>query len=209
MSVRTPMPLVSGVAAPLVRANIDTDIIIPSREIRSTTKQGLKDGLFAGWRYTDIDARAANPDFVLNQPRYAEAKIILGGPNFGCGSSREHAVWALHEYGVRAVIAPSFNAIFYGNCIRNSLAPVTLSEEDIATIAAEVESADAPALEIDLVQSEIRTPSGARFGFTMPDEPREMLVNGFDAIDLTLTHDEAINAHRARDAAARPWVYAR
>ncbi len=209
MSACTPMPLVFGIAAPLLRANIDTDIIIPSREIRSTTKQGLKDGLFAGWRYTDIDARTPNPDFVLNQPRYAGAKIILGGPNFGCGSSREHAAWALHEYGVRAVIAPSFNAIFYGNCIRNSLAPVTLSEADIAAIAAEIESAAAPTLEIDLVRSEIRTPSGARFAFAMPDEPRDMLVNGFDAIDLTLTHNQAISAQRARDEAARPWVYAR
>src|SRR5690606_18408781 len=136
MSTRTPMPLVAGIAAPLLRANIDTDIIIPSREIRTTTKQGLADGLFAGWPYPDIDARVPNPDFVLNQARYAGATILLGGPNFGCGSSREHAVWALHEFGVRAVIAPSFNAIFYGNCIRNSLAPATLSEEEIATIAA-------------------------------------------------------------------------
>jgi len=209
MSARTPMPLVAGVAAPLVRANIDTDIIIPSREIRTTTKQGLADGLFAGWRYTDIDARAPNPDFVLNQPRYAGAAIILGGANFGCGSSREHAVWALHEFGVRAIVAPSFNAIFYGNCIRNSVAPVTLADSDIESIARATEKAERPWVEVDLVQSEIRTPDGARFSFTMPDEPREMLVNGFDAIDLTLTHDEAIRAHRVRDEQQRPWLYAR
>lgn len=209
MSERTPMPVITGVAAPLVRANIDTDIIIPSREIRSTGKHGLKDGLFAGWRYLNADARVTNPDFVLNQTRYAGAKIILGGENFGCGSSREHAVWALFEYGVRAIIAPSFNAIFFGNCIRNGLAPVRLSESTIKVIVGELEAAADPLLEVDLVQSKIRTPGGARFDFVMPQEPREMLIHGYDAIDLTLMHDAAIASHRARDRAARPWVYER
>src|SRR5690606_34280923 len=113
------------------------------------------------------------------------------------------------EFGVRAIVAPSFNAIFYGNCIRNSVAPVTLSEVEIADIAHKLDSSGQPWLEVDLVHSEIRAPDSARFAFAMPDEPREMLVNGFDAIDLTLTHDSAISAHRARDEALRPWVYAR
>ncbi len=206
MSARTPMPVVAGVAAPLLRANIDTDVIIPSREIRTTTKQGLADGMFAGWRYTDIDARAPNPDFVLNQTRYAGATILLAGPNFGCGSSREHAVWAMHEYGFRAVIAPSFNAIFYGNCIRNSIAPIVLGEAEILALSEHME-ASGPRLEIDLCTGTIRCADGAEFAFTMPDEPRQMLINGYDAIDLTLLHDAEITAQRERAERERPWIF--
>src|SRR5690606_21264670 len=192
-----PLVRLTAVAAPLIRPNVDTDAIIPSREMKAVSKTGLAEGLFAGWRYLTPGGRDANPDFVLNQPQYAGVKILLGGENFGCGSSREHAVWALHEFGFRAIIAPSFNAIFYGNCIRNSVAPVTLSEVEIADIAHKLDSSGQPWLEVDLVHSEIRAPDSAPFAFAMPDEPREMLVNGFDAVDLTLTHDSAISAHRA------------
>lgn len=206
MSARTPMPVVAGVAAPLLHANIDTDVIIPSREIRTTTKQGLADGMFAGWRYTDVDARTPNPEFVLNQPRYASASILLAGANFGCGSSREHAVWALHEYGFRAVIAPSFNAIFHGNCIRNGVAPIVLSEAALLALNERLE-ASGPHLEIDLRAGTIRCADGAMFSFTMPDEPREMLINGYDAIDLTLMYDADITAQRQRAQRERPWVF--
>ncbi|MDZ4374483.1 MAG: 3-isopropylmalate dehydratase small subunit, partial [Phenylobacterium sp.] len=119
-----PLVTVTAVAAPLLRANVDTDAIIPSREMRTVSKTGLADGLFAGWRYTEVGGREPNPAFALNQPAYADAAILLGGPNFGCGSSREHAVWALHEFGFRAVIAPSFSPIFQNNCVRNGIAPV-------------------------------------------------------------------------------------
>src|SRR5690349_19777158 len=130
-----PLVTLTAVAAPLLRANVDTDAIIPSREMRTVSKSGLADGLFAGWRYTAVGGRDPNPDFPLNQPVYAGARILLGGENFGCGSSREHAVWALHEYGFRAVIAPSFSPIFQNNCVRNGVAPVELPAASIEAIA--------------------------------------------------------------------------
>src|SRR5512145_1859336 len=123
-----PFDVLTAVAAPLIRANVDTDAIIPSREMKSVSKQGLADGLFAGWRYTTIGGREPDPAFVLNQPAYAGARILLGGENFGCGSSREHAVWALLEYGIRAVI-------FHGNCVRNGILPVRLDAGSIARLA--------------------------------------------------------------------------
>jgi 3-isopropylmalate/(R)-2-methylmalate dehydratase small subunit len=129
----------TAVAAPLVRANVDTDAIIPSREMKTVSKTGLADGLFAGWRYTEIGGREPNPEFVLNRPGYAGTKILLGGENFGCGSSREHAVWALHEYGIRAVVAPSFAPIFAANCVRNGLVPARVSLEQVRALAASVE----------------------------------------------------------------------
>ena len=132
-----------GIAAPLLRVNIDTDAIIPSREMRRVSKQGLGEGLFAGWRYLDEDPdqRRPRPDFVLNRSEYANASILLSGDNFGCGSSREHAVWALVEYGFRAVIAPSFGSIFYGNAARNGLLPVRLPGESVAALSESI-SAD-------------------------------------------------------------------
>ncbi len=124
-----------GVAAPLLRSNVDTDAIIPSREMKRVSKEGLGEGLFAGWRYLDVAAREHNPEFILNQPGYEGASILLSGPNFGCGSSREHAVWALREFGFRAVIAPGFGAIFASNCLRNGILPLVLGEAQIAAIA--------------------------------------------------------------------------
>ena len=116
----------TAIAAPLLRINIDTDAIIPSREMKRVSKDGLAEGLFAGWRYQTPGSREENPDFILNQAPYRQARILLSGINFGCGSSREHAVWALHEWGIRAVIAPSFGSIFQGNCVRNGIVPVVL-----------------------------------------------------------------------------------
>src|SRR5437868_7305972 len=132
-----PFTILTAIAAPLLRDNIDTDTIIPSREMKTTGKTGLAGGLFAPWRYLTPGGRDPDPSFVLNQPQYADAHIILGGSNFGCGSSREHAVWALAEYGIRAVIAPSFAPIFAGNCTRNGIVTVALDSKSVAEIAAD------------------------------------------------------------------------
>jgi 3-isopropylmalate/(R)-2-methylmalate dehydratase small subunit len=199
---------VTAVAAPLIRANIDTDAIIPSREMKSVSKTGLADGLFAGWRYTAIGGREPDPAFVLNQPAYAGVRIILGGENFGCGSSREHAVWALHEYGIRAVIAPSFSPIFYGNCVRNGIVPVRLAGADITALAEWVEHDPAGhPLTVDLRQQRVTTAAGHAFAFDIEAEPRDMLLEGLDGIDLTLKHRAAIEGFRAADRQARPWIY--
>jgi 3-isopropylmalate/(R)-2-methylmalate dehydratase small subunit len=198
----------TAVAAPIVRANVDTDIIIPSREMKTVAKTGLKDGLFAGWRYTTIGGRDPNPDFVLNQPAYAGTQIILGGENFGCGSSREHAVWALHEYGIRAVIAPTFAPIFRGNCVRNGIVPVQLPAHAIAALVEYVQADPANhRVTVDLAAQAVRTAVGASFHFDMDAESKEMLLEGLDGIDLTLKHRGAIEAFRGRDRAARPWIY--
>lgn len=200
MTAFPPVPLVEGIAAPLLRANVDTDAIIPSREIRGVGKAGLADGLFAGWRYL-APAREPDPAFVLNDPHYAHAPIMLAGANFGCGSSREHAVWALHEYGVRAVIAPGFAPIFQGNCIRNGIVPVVLDAATIDRIA----DAGLPVV-VDLTALEVR--SGAlRAPFSLDAEARAMLAEGLDSIDLTMKLAPDIAAFHARDRAARPWIY--
>lgn len=197
MTAFPPVPVVAGVAAPLIRANIDTDAIIPSREIRGVGKTGLADGLFAGWRYRP-GRREPDPAFVLNDPAFAHAPILLGGENFGCGSSREHAVWALHEYGFRAVIAPSFAPIFAGNCVRNGVIPVVLAAADIDRLGDHVT--------IDLLTQTVSS-GEARFGFAIDPEAKAMLAEGLDAIDLTLKNASAIAAFHARDRGARPWVY--
>ena len=198
----------TAVAAPLVRANVDTDAIIPSREMKAVSKTGLAEGLFAGWRYTEIGGREPNPEFVLNRPGYAGARILLGGENFGCGSSREHAVWALAEYGFRAVIAPSFSPIFYGNCVRNGIVPVKLPADAVAALAAAVERDPAHTpLTVDLVQQQVRAPDGQSYDFPIEAEAREMLLEGLDAIDLTLKQRATIEDFLARDRAARPWIY--
>ena len=198
----------TAVAAPLIRANVDTDAIIPSREMRSVAKSGLADGLFAGWRYRQVGGRDPNPDFVLNQPAYAGAQILLSGENFGCGSSREHAAWALLEYGIRAVLAPSFSPIFYSNCVRNGILPVRLS----ATIVAEVAAAVAPdppnrRVTLDLATQRVIAPDGRVHEFEIEPEAREMLLEGLDAIDLTLKCREDIAALETRDRNLRPWIY--
>ncbi|MBY0520555.1 MAG: 3-isopropylmalate dehydratase small subunit [Sphingomonas sp.] len=196
MTAFPPVPIVTGVAAPLLRANIDTDAIIPSREIRGVGKTGLADGLFAGWRY--LEGRVPDPSFVLNQPIYAHAQILLAGANFGCGSSREHAVWALHDYGVRAIIAPSFAPIFESNCVRNGIIPVVLDAAIIAQLD-EIVSIDLKA------QTVASGPVVA--GFAIDPAAKAMLAEGLDAIDLTLKQAEAIDEFLAADKVARPWIY--
>jgi 3-isopropylmalate/(R)-2-methylmalate dehydratase small subunit len=195
----TPFTILTSIAVPLMRDNVDTDTIIPSREMKSTGKTGLADGLFAPWRYLDADGRTPNPEFILNQPHYARAKIISGGANFGCGSSREHAVWALAEYGIRCVIAESFAPIFYNNCIRNGVLPVIWPNEAISEIAGKE-------VTIDLANQSIFNGKQYR-PFHIDEESKMMLLEGLDAIDLTLKHGDAIAAWQAKDRSSRPWVY--
>lgn len=192
----------TAVAAPIVRENIDTDAIIPSREMKSTGKTGLADGLFAPWRYLTPGGRDPDPEFVLNQTTFASARIILGGANFGCGSSREHAVWALAEYGIRAIIAPSFAPIFAGNCTRNGIVPVVLPADAIAEIAA-----DGGPVTVDLEQQRVGLANGSHWSFEIDAEARAMLLEGLDAIDLTFKHRAEIAAFQATDRKARPWIY--
>ncbi len=201
-----PFTTLSAVAAPLLRDNIDTDAIIPSREIRSVAKTGLSDGLFAGWRYLRQDSREPNPDFILNTPRYAGAKILVAGANFGCGSSREHAAWAMAEYGFRAIIAPSFNPIFRNNCILNGMAPAVLPHDQVAAIAAALTDGE-PRLTVDLTTCEIRRLDSQMWRFSIDAEAREMLLEGLDSIALTLKLADRIRTARKTDTALRPWVY--
>lgn len=195
----------TGIAAPLLRINVDTDAIIPSREMKTVGKRGLAEGLFAGWRYLAQGSREPNPEFVLNQPAYKGTSILISGANFGCGSSREHAVWALAEYGIRCVIAPSFGAIFHNNCIRNGLLPLVLEDATIQHLAAQL--SPGAALTIDLESCTLTAPDGAAIAFQVDPGHRMMLLEGLDAIGLTLKHQALIDAHLERDRANRPWVY--
>ena len=197
-----PQPL-TGIAAPLnpdrLADNVDTDTIIPSREMKSTGRSGLADGMFAPWRYCDVDARTPNPDFVLNQPEYRAARILVAGANFGCGSSREHAVWALAEYGFKAVIAESFAPIFQGNCIRNFILPIALPREVLEQLAGQT-------ITIDLAAQDVCSAS-ERYAFAIDPEAKRMLAEGLDAIDLSLTQNDVIMRWTASDRIARPWIY--
>ena len=203
-----PFTTLTAVAAPLLRPNIDTDAIIPSREMTTVSKAGLADGLFAGWRYTAVGGREPDPAFVLNDAAYADARILLTGPNVGCGSSREHAAWALAEYGFRAVVAPSFNPIFQGNCVRNGMVPVVLPLEAVEALAAAV-APDPQRLQvtIDLPVQRVTGPDGSAWDFEVGEEAKAMLLGGLDAIDLTLERREEIAAFRTADAERRPWAY--
>ncbi len=204
----TPFTVLTGVALPLVRPNIDTDAIIPSREMKGVSKTGLADGLFAGWRYTAVGGREPDPGFELNDPRYAGASILLGGENFGCGSSREHAVWALAEYGFRAVVAPSFSPIFQNNCLRNGVLAAVVEAEAVGRLAASI--APDPQhrrLTIDLQAQTITGPDGGVCRFPLGEEAKTMLLHGLDIIALTLQRAPEISAFRDADRLRRPWAY--
>ena len=197
----TPIRQVHSRAIPILVDNIDTDLIIPSREMKSVSKTGLKDGLFAGWRYTKIGGREPEPGFVLNDPVYEGAEILLAGENMGCGSSREHAAWALAEYGIRVIVAPSFNPIFRGNCIRNGILPVKLDPVPLADKNSE--------LTVDLETMTISDGDGSKWVFELESEARTMLLEGLDPIDLTLKRADEISAFREADRKIRPWIYNR
>ncbi|MGD9598464.1 MAG: 3-isopropylmalate dehydratase small subunit [Steroidobacteraceae bacterium] len=199
---------ITAVAAPLLRINIDTDAIIPSREMKTVGKTGLAAGLFANWRYEAPGSREEVPDFVLNREPYRHARILLAGANFGCGSSREHAVWALREWGIRAIIAPGFGAIFAGNCVRNGILPVVLDNAVVEDLARQVE-ADAASrpLTVDLVDCTVTAPDGRRHAFAINPTDREMLLEGLDGIALTLKREAEILAFQVNDRLRRPWIY--
>jgi 3-isopropylmalate/(R)-2-methylmalate dehydratase small subunit len=195
----TPFSTLSSIVAPLLRDNIDTDTIIPSREMTSTGKTGLASGLFAPWRYADVATRTPNPEFVLNQPAFSSARILAAGINFGCGSSREHAVWALAEYGITCILAESFAPIFSNNCVRNGILCIPLQKTAIADLVRKH-------ITVDLAAQTVRNEQ-LLWTFSIAPEAKEMLLHGLDAIDLTLTQAHAISQWRVKDQFARPWVY--
>ncbi len=196
-----------GVAAPILRINVDTDAIIPSREMKLVSKRGLGQGLFAGWRYTEQGGREPNPDFVLNKPEYAQTSIILSGTNFGCGSSREHAVWALSEYGIRVVIAPTFGTIFYNNCTRNGILPIVLADDIVQALAAEVGlDPELNRLQIDLPKQTVTSVSGDVYHFDIEVAPKTMLVEGLDPIALTLKSAAAVDEFEVQYLQRMPWL---
>ena len=198
----------SGVAAAILYENIDTDTIIPSREMKRVSKIGLGDGLFAGWRYIRPDKRTINPEFILNRAAYEHTSILLAGKNFGCGSSREHAVWALKEYGIRAIIAPSFGSIFYGNCLRNSILPMCLSIHKIKRLIIATESNPEEYLvTIDLASQSIKVNDGTNFNFEISEIHKEMLLEGLDDILITERRIAEIEAFEEKDRRLRPWIY--
>ncbi|QBF33960.1 3-isopropylmalate dehydratase small subunit [Thalassococcus sp. S3] len=194
-----------GLAAVMAVDNVNTDQIIPSREMKRVSKKGLADGLFANLRYLDADTggRTPDPDFLLNQPEAQGATILIGGVNLGCGSSREHAVWALREYGFRALIAASFGSIFRDNCVANGVVPVTLDKAEVAALA---EAAAAHHVTVDLDAMQVRC-GDLSFDFKLSDERREMLREGLSPVDVTLKHQSEIDAFRARDRITRAWLY--
>ena len=204
----------NGLVAPLDRSNVDTDAIIPKQFLKSIKRTGFGPNLFDEWRYLDhgelgmdCTKRPLNPDFVLNQPRYQGAQILLTRDNFGCGSSREHAPWALFDYGFRAVIAPSFAEIFANNCFKNSILPVVLSTEIVARLFAEVEATPGYRLAVDLVAQQVTTATGEVFEFAVDEFRKKCLLEGLDDISLTLQHVDEIKTFEALKRIEEPWLF--
>ncbi|WP_305823613.1 3-isopropylmalate dehydratase small subunit [Massilia brevitalea] len=203
-----------GLVAPLDRANVDTDAIIPKQFLKSIRRTGFGPNLFDEWRYLDhgepgqdCSKRPLNPDFVLNQPRYAGASILLARKNFGCGSSREHAPWALQQYGFRAIVAPSFADIFFNNCYKSGLLPIVLTEAQIDQLFNEVKAFAGFKLVVDLENQVLRTVDGRiGFEFAIDDFRKYCLLNGLDDIGLTLRHADEIRAFEERHLARQPWL---
>ena len=203
-----------GLVAPLDRANVDTDAIIPKQFLKSIKRSGFGPNLFDEWRYLDRgepgmdhSRRPLNPDFALNQSRYQGASILLTRKNFGCGSSREHAPWALEDYGFRAIIAPSFADIFFVNCFKNGLLPIRLSESDVGWLFDQVNAFSGFELVIDLPAQQVRTVDGARsFAFDIDPFRKECLLGGLDEIGLTLEHADAIREYESRRLVQQPWL---
>ena len=203
-----------GIVCPLDRSNVDTDQIIPKQFLKSIKRTGFGVNLFDEWRYLDEgypnqdnSIRPINPDFVLNQPQYQGATILLTRKNFGCGSSREHAPWALEEYGFRTVIAPSFADIFYNNCFKNGMLPVVLSESDVDELFNECFANIGYQLTVDLQNQTVISPSGKEYGFDVDDFRKHCLLNGLDDIGLTLQNKEAIEQYEAKAKVDRSWIF--
>ena len=203
----------TGIVAPMDRENVDTDAIIPKQFLKSIKRTGFGPNLFDEWRYLDkgepgMDpaSRQPNPDFVLNQPRYTGASILLARRNFGCGSSREHAPWAIAQYGFRALIAPSYADIFFNNCFKNGLLPIVQPEEVVSQLFAEVAATPGYRLTIDLERQRIVKPDGSEIAFDVQPFRKYCLLGGLDEIGLTLRHQDDIRAFEARRLAAKPWL---
>ena len=210
-----PFRILTGLVAPLDRANVDTDAIIPKQFLKSTKRSGFGANLFDSWRYLDRGEsakdnaqRPINPDFALNQPRYRGAQILLARRNFGCGSSREHAPWALADYGFRALIAPSYADIFFNNCYKNGLLPIVLSESEVGRLFDQVAAFPGFRLTIDLERQSVTTPDGSTaFAFEVEPFRKHCLLNGLDEIGLTLTHADEIAAFEAKRKIEQPWLF--
>ncbi len=204
----------TGLVVPLDRANVDTDAIIPKQYLKSIKRSGFGPNLFDDWRYLDRGEpgmdhgkRRINPDFVLNQPRYRGAQVLLARDNFGCGSSREHAPWALDDYGIRVVIAPSYADIFFNNCFKNGLLPIVLDRATVDRLFRETEATPGYRLAVDLAAQTVTTPAGAVFGFEVDAFRKHCLLNGLDDIGLTLQHVDEIKAYEARRRQEAPWLF--
>jgi 3-isopropylmalate/(R)-2-methylmalate dehydratase small subunit len=202
-----------GLVAPIDRANVDTDAIIPKQFLKSIKRSGFGPNLFDEWRYLDRGEpgenpalRKPNPDFVLNQPRYQGASVLLARKNFGCGSSREHAPWALDQFGFRALIAPSYADIFFNNCFKNGLLPIVLPEHEVARLFDEVAAFPGYALTIDLPRQVVAKPDGVELAFEVQDFRKQCLLNGWDDIGLTLRHADKIRAFEVERLARKPWL---
>jgi len=205
----------NGLVAPMDRANVDTDAIIPKQFLKSIKRTGFGPFLFDEWRYEDhgkpgMDCthRPKRAEFVLNQPRYRGAEILLARENFGCGSSREHAPWALLDYGFRCIIAPSFADIFFNNCVKNGILPIVLPDAAMDTLFAGCAALDGYRLSIDLAAQTVTTPGGASFAFAIDDFRKHCLLNGLDDIGLTLAYSDAIRGYEAQRKIEAPWLFA-
>ena len=205
---------VQGIVAPMDRANVDTDLIIPKQFLKSIRRAGFGPNLFDALRYldeglpdSDNSGRPLNPDFPLNFPRYKDAQILLARKNFGCGSSREHAPWALDDYGFRCVIAPSFADIFFNNCFKNGLLPVVLAEDIVDSLFTEMYAEEGYQLTVDLQQQKVITPQGVEYGFEVDEFRKHCLLNGLDDIGLTLQYADDIKAFENSHQQQSPWLF--
>ncbi|MBZ4200707.1 MAG: 3-isopropylmalate dehydratase small subunit [Methylotenera sp.] len=204
----------NGLVVPLDRANVDTDAIIPKQFLKSIKRSGFGVNAFDEWRYLDHgepgmdnSLRKINPEFVLNQARYQGASILLTRENFGCGSSREHAPWALEDYGFKVIIASSYADIFYNNCFKNGMLPIVLSADIVDTLFKQVATTPAYKLQVDLAEQTVSTPTGERFNFNVDAFRKRCLLNGLDDIGLTMQHQAEIKAFEAKHQQAQPWLF--
>ncbi len=202
-----PFTTLTGIVAPIDRVNVNTDEITPARFLKTIRRSGFENALFANWRFLDAAGTIPNPDFVLNQPRYQGASILLADDNFGCGSSREHAPWAIRDYGFRCIIAPSFADIFYNNCFNNSILPVTLDAATVRELFNEVEANEGYSLTVDLAAQTITTPTGRVIPFEIDQFRKNALLQGLDNIGWTLSHDDEITAYEQRRKQEAPWLF--
>ena len=203
-----------GLVAPLDRANVDTDAIIPKQYLKSIRRTGFGQYLFDDWRYldaggldVDVADRRENPDFILNKAPFRDASILLARENFGCGSSREHAVWALEDFGIRCVIAPSFADIFYNNCFKNGVLPIALDANQVEALFEAASVAGGLQARVDLVEQRISLPDGPTYGFEVEGYRRKNMLEGLDDIGLTLQHEDEIRAFEQQRAADKPWLF--